>query len=141
METDDTVRTLKLRLYALEDINDEVLFALGRGRGHELLEGAQLKGQNLKLPRGVVVRVEFKLKDETDRDLEFDCPNALWVQPGVVCPQKPCSHSAVKLVDCSSHKVTLQYDGTAGPFAFALRLMDEDRDEYLFDPIIINDEV
>lgn len=131
-----TTPVVKLKVFAHEDEEqDSVYFALGKKM---LPPNWELRGNTLKCPPGSSATLEFRLKDRTDQDLEFDREDPFGSVVGPICPADdapPCAGFSVQSV--SETVLQVSYTATEDEYAYVLRFVG-DEGNAVFDPIIIN---
>jgi hypothetical protein len=126
-----------VRVHAIyDDRLRRVLFALG-GKVTPPGNGS-VKGHVIEVKTGSGgARIRFKLKDKTDFDLQFRSRDPIWVTQGADCPAGS-GLGSFSVSRCDGTDLVLDNPAGPGTYAYTLWFVDEDGNEYEFDPIIKN---
>ena len=126
-----------VRVHAIyDDRLRKVLFAIG---GKVVPAGnGSVKGHVIELKTSAGgSKIRFKLKDKTDFDLQFRTRDPIWVRQGSDCPTNS-GLGSFTVSSCDGSELTVDNPAPAGTYAYTLWFVDEDGNEYEFDPIIKN---
>lgn len=126
----------QVRVHALwDDKLRKVLFALG-GKVTPP-GGGSVKGHVIELKGARASKIHFKLQDKTDFELVFRQRDPIWIAEDSSCPDS-AGYADFTVVDCKDRMLTVGNPGRPGLYSYTLWFVDEDGNEYDYDPIIKN---
>lgn len=101
-----------------------------------------IKGSTIRIDKGKSpTEIRFKLKDDTQRDLEFVESDPIWVGLRKDCEEEGCPSSGLsgfQLVRVSERKLTVSRADIDDEYVYMLRFIDETGKPFEYDPIIKN---
>jgi hypothetical protein len=126
----------QVRVHALwDDRLRKVLFALG-GKVTPP-GGGSVKGHVIEFKGPRASKIHFKLQDKTDFELAFRSTDPIWIAANSSCPTS-AQLAGFTVAHCKNWTLTVENPGKPGVYAYTLWFVDEDGNEYDYDPIIKN---
>jgi hypothetical protein len=125
-----------IRVHAIADERlRKVLFA--QGGTVTPPSGGSVKGHVIEIKGANASKIHFKLKDKTDYELTFRERDPIWIARDGSCPTS-AGLAGFTVGHCVNRMLTVENPGTLGVYAYTLWFVDEDGNEYDYDPIIKN---
>jgi hypothetical protein len=125
-----------VRVHAIADERlRKVLFA--QGGKVTPPSGGSVKSHVIEIKGTSASKLHFKLQDKTDYELTFRAHDPIWIVKDSSCPTSS-GLAGFTVLRCTDRMLTVEKPGVSGTYAYTLWFVDEDGNEYDYDPIIKN---